>query len=760
MSRVFGGFRRLRWALDPNRWMIRWLKLSEFQEAENKRGLILIQIDGLSHPHFQRAMDKGRMPFLKSLCQKEHYQDWHHYSGIPSCTPSIQAELFYGIKQCVPAFKFQDYKSGKIFNFYNSHVGCEIESRLQEKNEGLLQGGSSYSNIFRGGAGENAHFCVASMGWNAFFKALNPLTFAILIGFNFLTVLQVIYLLVLEISLAIFDSIRGAFLGFGFGEEIKFILSRLIVTIGLRELSTLGAKLDMARGLRVIHVNFFGYDDQAHRRGPSSAFAYWSLPGIDGCVKRIWKAAQNSISRDYEVWIYSDHGQQEVIPYAVENGGSVEKAIAELFHLKFPNQSFDFKKGVTAQGPIGFIYFDRELSSFEKEAIAHELVHEIHIPLVILQNSGTVYAFTEQGCFPLPDKAAAILGDDHPYLDEVTKELVSLCQNPSAGAFVISGWRREKRSVSFPHEYGSHAGPGPEETDGFALLPKDIHVPSHNKKYLRPMILRETALAYLKGEKRIFYEGNSLRPARQSLRIMTYNVHSCVGMDGKLSLDRIARVIARHDPDIVALQELDSGRLRTLGFDQMDALAKRLDMQHHFHPVLTVEEEMYGNGILSRYPFKIVRAGSLPRLWGHSYFEPRGALWIEIQYLDTKIQLINTHLSFWSHEQRKQIEALCGPEWLSHANCNGNVIVCGDFNALPYSGTCRSMKGKLEDVQLRLDSHKPLKTWFGHFPMGRIDHIFSSKNIEVLKVEVPNTCLEKLASDHLPLIAELRIPHK
>ncbi len=80
-----------------------------------------------------------------------------------------------------------------------------------------------------------------------------------------------------------------------------------------------------------------------------------------------------------------------------------------------------------------------------------------------------------------------------------------------------------------------------------------------------------------------------LRPARplkrrNTLRVMTYNVHSCVGMDGRLSTSRIARIIAQCRPDIVALQELDVGRGRTGGIDQAHAIAQELEMEFHFHP--------------------------------------------------------------------------------------------------------------------------------------------------------------------------------
>ena len=135
-------------------------------------------------------------------------------------------------------------------------------------------------------------------------------------------------------------------------------------------------------------------------------------------------------------------------------------------------------------------------------------------------------------------------------------------------------------------------------------------------------------------------------------------------------------------------------------------------------------------------------------------------LWVELQYLDSTIQFINTHLSFWSQEQKKQAETLCGPSWLSNPACDGNVILCGDFNAFPGSQVCQSIQKSLQDVQQKLDAHKPVNTWFGHFPVGRIDHIFVNQKIEVIKIEVPASRLEKMASDHLPLIAELRIPNK
>src|ERR1700761_6607691 len=111
-------------------------------------------------------------------------------------------------------------------------------------------------------------------------------------------------------------------------------------------------------------------------------------------------------------------------------------------------------------------------------------------------------------------------------------------------------------------------------------------------------------------------------------RIMTYNVHRCLGTDGKLSPQRIAEVIAACDPDVVALQEVDVGRVRTGGIDQVAAIAGQLGMQAHFHPAVRLLGELYGDAILTSAPSSLVKAALLPGPRPRHVIEPRGALWV------------------------------------------------------------------------------------------------------------------------------------
>ncbi len=785
--------RKARQWISPSEWTVRLLGLSRSPDEKTEPGLVMIQIDGLSRAQLETAIDNGRMPFLKRLREKEGYDLHTFYSGLPASTPAIQGELFYGVKSVVPAFSFKDRATGNVVRMFDPEPTASIEKVLQEKNPGLLQGGSSYANIFSGGA-EESHFCPATFGWDHFTKSANPLS---LIGFflsQAFSLLRTGALLILEFVLAWTDCIRGLIDGRNLWKELKFVPTRVAISILLRDLVTLGASMDVARGLPIVHLNFIGYDEQAHRRGPGSKFAHWTLKGIDDSIRRIFNAARMSHRRDYDTWIYSDHGQEETLPYPVENGKSVHAAVAEVFKefglpprmVKKDQRGIQFERSkwlgtsflnwlvgdtensdsqdnsrivVTAMGSLGHLYTPEPLSPEDRDRLAERLVEEANIPLVLVpSNPGEAQGWTRAGLFNLPRDAKKILGNEHPFLEEAAQDLASLTHHRDAGDLIISGWRLGQTSISFPMENGSHTGPGAEETRGFALLPLTSPLAENpDKDYLRPLDLREAALHVLGRHPVPQPRFRRRRKNGLTLRIMTYNVHFCINMDGKISPNRIAKVIAHYDPDIVCLQELDVDRARTGWVDQAQVIAQQLEMEYHFAPAIHLEEGKYGNAILSRLPMRLVHAAPLPVIPDRPDIEPRGALWAVVTLEGQEIQLFNTHFGLRPQERLIQVEALLGEEWLGHPDCLGPVILCGDFNAQPRSRVCRKIRRRLHDAQWTLDDHRPQRTFFGHYPVGRIDHVFVSPGIRVRGIEVPRTALTRIASDHLPLIVEVDI---
>lgn len=240
-----------------------------------------------------------------------------------------------------------------------------------------------------------------------------------------------------------------------------------------------------------------------------------------------------------------------------------------------------------------------------------------------------------------------------------------------------------------------------------------------------------------------------------TLRVMTYNVHRCVGTDRKLDLERVASVIAAARCDIVALQELDVGRRRTRGVDQAHQLAELLGMRSHFNAALHVEEERYGDAILTALPETLVRAGPLPHYRNMRGLETRGAVWVTVEALGTRIQVLNTHLGLSRGERLAQMDALMGPDWLGHADCQTPFLLCGDFNDIPPSKAYRKTVPRCREVQRCLPGHRAKATFPSRWPLIRLDYIFVSPEVNVLRVEVPRTPLTRAASDHLPLIADI-----
>jgi endonuclease/exonuclease/phosphatase family metal-dependent hydrolase len=773
---------RLRSRISRSEWAVRHFGFLGTEAARNRPGLALIQIDGLSHTQMQRAMAAGRLPFLKSLLNKEEYQASRMYSGLPSSTPAAQAELFYGVRRAVPAFCFYDAACERIFSMFEGDDAREIEKKLRSSGEPLLKDGSAYGNIYDGGAAE-AHFCMTEYGWPDILRKSSPPMVALLALLHIPSLLRILVLLAVEFFLALGDFFRGLIARQNLWAEMKFIPSRVGVCIVMRELLVMRAGIDLQRGLPIVQLNFLGYDEQAHRRGPDSRFAHWSLKGIDDAVKRVFRAARRSRRRDYDVWIYSDHGQSRVQSYQTKTGETVQAAISRVFDQTFsdsdgPPHGVQFQRArllrtprhrpetqppdrlpiVTALGPLGYVYLGRSVSDEERVHMGERLAHEASIPLAMAKDGeGKATAWTASGCYQLPRDAADVLGRDHPYLKETATDLVSLCHHQDAGDFLIAGWADGQTPLSFPLEKGAHGGPTPEETSAFAILPPDIPLPLHGQT-LRLLHIRQAAQTLLAGRQAVGQIDVPSVSAGDTLRILTYNVHSCSGMDGMISPHRIARVIEREAPDIIALQEVDVMRPRTDSDDQARLLARYLSMHVHFHPALQIEGEQYGEAVLSRFPMTLRRAGALPYRKHWLVDESRGALWVEIDLgAGRRLQLVNTHFGLGGRERRDQVETLLGPDWLGHDDCRGAVVLCGDFNASPKSYVHQRLGSRLRDVQDVLPGHQRLKTLPGRHPYGYIDHVFVGERIEPAAIHVPLHHLARVSSDHLPLVVDLRM---
>ena len=787
--------RRLRRAFDRSEWLRRLLRLPATETWGP--GVLLIQLDGLSYDQLKRAITHGRMPFLGRLLKRENYELTSFYPGLPATTPAVQGELYYGVRCAVPSFGFLDRKQKKFRIMFDWEAVNEVEEGLAAGGEEpLLAGGSSWVNVYTGGAApENCHFCAASLSPK---KMLTVSALGIglsIVVLHFLATLRVVFLLFLEFFRALYDLVKGVLKGENFLKELKFIISRLFVGTVMREVVQIGAGVDLTRGLPIIHVNFLGYDERAHRRGPGSAFAHAELRRIDDTIKRLFRSAHNAHRRDYQVLIYSDHGQETVRSYeedhpgaglgqTIYNGlreldteipskfsvlrdvGSRTSWLASSEHVrKFLEAQEkpehiapegDGAFAITARGPVAHIYLAKPLSVEQKRIFAEWLVRKGDIPGVLYARSQSEIVWHHfKGETLMPSGADSFLPHPDGWKLEIAQDLVRLCHHPNAGDLVLLGWHPERHPWTFPVERGAHGGPGLEETSGFALLPAHTRIPAEAELFLRPLTLRATILNILGRKPLPARRRTTPRQKVRKLRVMTYNAHSCIGLDGHVSPERIARVIAGFDPDIVALQEIDLGRARTRHHDQAKLIAEALEMQATFCCTKEKGDELYGHALLSRLPTQVIKSGLLCNGAIGSFGEARGALLVSATMDTGTFYLLNTHFGLGRRERASQVADLLGPNWLGQVPMDQPLILCGDFNTLPGSHAYRVLTSRVHDAQLLVKDHRPLNTFTTLLPFTRIDHIFVSPHFEVYEARVPQNAVTRVASDHLPLIVDL-----
>lgn len=237
------------------------------------------------------------------------------------------------------------------------------------------------------------------------------------------------------------------------------------------------------------------------------------------------------------------------------------------------------------------------------------------------------------------------------------------------------------------------------------------------------------------------------------LRVMTYNVHSCKGWDRIVKPARVAAVIAKYKPDVVALQELRVSREG--GGDQPAELARALGMSSHFFSVLRLKTQDYGIAVLSRYPMRLVREEELPLPPLRRPLEPRGALWLELEVDGVTVQLLDSHLGLNAQERALQAAALAGPRFMGDPAFKPPFVVCADLNSGPSAEPASLIaKGGAVDAA----GPSAPATIPSLFPMLRIDHIFVSSGTAASLVPLERSFDERWASDHLPVIVDVALP--
>lgn len=294
-----------------------------------KRGLVMMEIDGLSYHHMKKALDEGLMPTLNRMIEQEGYELSRIDCGIPSQTSACQAGIMFGDNHDIPAFRWFDKDKQKLF--VSGNDATELNSRYANGN-GLMRGGSSINNMMNGDA-EKSLLTLAGMfdaeseekkrrAEDIYLLLLNP------------------YFLTHTIALFFVEVIRE--LWQGWQQRRKDVTPRLnrlahaypfvraVTTVFMRDIAANLTMLDIIRGAPSIYVTWPGYDEVAHHSGPWTKDAFSVLATYDGVIQRVLDTIQQKAGRPYELIILSDHGQSFGLTFKQRYGMSLKEFIESL----------------------------------------------------------------------------------------------------------------------------------------------------------------------------------------------------------------------------------------------------------------------------------------------------------------------------------------------------------------------------------------------------------------------------------------------
>ncbi len=239
---------------------------------------------------------------------------------------------------------------------------------------------------------------------------------------------------------------------------------------------------------------------------------------------------------------------------------------------------------------------------------------------------------------------------------------------------------------------------------------------------------------------------DGLRPeVSVDFRVVSYNIHGCVGRDRRRDADRIAASIRGFAADVVGLQEVDTHSGPGLDSSQMDYLPHATGLHAAHGPLWSRHHGHYGNLVLSAHPIVAVRHIDL----GIGRHEPRGALDCDIALRDCLLRVVVTHFGLRPAERRAQAARLMAA---LAPDCRRPLVVMGDFN------DWRARGPSLAPLHGPLGRRQSPPTYPAFFPLLPLDRIFVCPAEASVTIHAENSSAARIGSDHLPLHARVVIP--
>jgi uncharacterized membrane protein YvlD (DUF360 family) len=312
------------------------LKLTLRPEKTDMPGILIMEIDGLSEPVLQRALENGYMPTLAQWIERGSHQIERWECDLSSQTSASQAGILLGDNFDIPAFRWYEKENKKKMVSNHPLDTAAIESRISS-GDGLLKDGASRSNLFSGDAPE-AIFTASTL--TDLSKQSNQDFYPLIMGpYNFIRmVLLFIWEVILELRAARYQRVHNVLPRVHRGGT--YPLLRASTTVLLRELTTYILIGDMLEGVPTVYATYVGYDEVAHHSGVERPDALDVLYKLDDQFDRLEHAAKLA-PRPYYFIVLSDHGQSQGATFKQRYGMTLEDLVRQLVSQKHTVESVE-----------------------------------------------------------------------------------------------------------------------------------------------------------------------------------------------------------------------------------------------------------------------------------------------------------------------------------------------------------------------------------------------------------------------------------
>ena len=304
-------------------------EIAPAQEEAIRRGFIIIQADGLAYDHLLQAIARGAAPYMKRLIGAGQLRLAPWRCGVPSTTPAVQAGIMFGNNWDIPGFRWFDKKQHRALVCKRPTTVQTLQKRVANGRRGILHGGSSYYNMFDGGA-EWAVFTLSALRAPRFFEGMRGLGLALLFLLSPLRVLRVIRLAVWNYLIDMGRRLLAIFRPSIYRPlDVLSPMTHIFTHVLFQEIMTFGVQMDIYRGAPAIYLNNATYDEVAHKVGPTHSAAFKTVKDIDRQIARIDKMLRRYGQRPYDLYILSDHGMSPSVPFKQRFGQSLGDYIVQ-----------------------------------------------------------------------------------------------------------------------------------------------------------------------------------------------------------------------------------------------------------------------------------------------------------------------------------------------------------------------------------------------------------------------------------------------